>query len=147
MEDFFVVHGAVEFLRRQCISEYWDELREDDIVAALSPRQKNHLFTIKRLGPCSLHSIMLHTGLSSSAASAAVDKLVRLGVVERERNSENRREIVVRVTPGLEEHFRRIEDKFRERVSSLLSECETGELEAVRGGMAVLRRRFRDYEF
>ena len=144
LNDFFEVHNAIEFLRRECISEYWEGLQKDDVIARLNPRQKNYLFTIKRFGPCSLQVIMHHTGLSSSAASAAVDKLVKIGIVNRVRNDENRREVQVSLAPELHDHFRKIDSLFRTRISRILSECSPEEADVILKGAEALRRKFTD---
>ena len=146
LNDFFGVHNAVEFLRRQCISEYWEGLQEDDVVAGLNHRQKNYLFTIKRLGPCSLHTIMHHTGLSSSAVSTAIDKLVRIGIVHRVRNDENRREVLVSIAPELDEHFREINSLFRSRIAAILAKCTPAESDTIFKGMKTLRGKFAEYD-
>lgn len=146
LNDFFESHNAIEFLRRQCISEYWEGLQKDDLIAMLSLRQKNFLFTIKRFGPCSLQTIMNNTGLSSSAVSASVDKLVRIDIVKRVRNSENRREVLVSLTPELHDHFRKIDSLFRSRVSKILSECTPEESDAIFKSAKALRRKFAKYD-
>lgn len=145
LDNFFEAHNAIEFLRRQCISDYWESIKKDDVIAKLSLRQKNYLFAIKHLGPCSLQTIMLHTGLSSSAASAVVDKLVKIGIVNRTRNSENRREILVSLAPELDDHFRKINSLFRHRIAEILSECSSDELNSITQNAKVLRQKFSEF--
>lgn len=73
-EAFFEMHRDIEVLRRRAIAEYWNDNQTDDVIAQLSLRQLSHLVTIEKLGPCSLLTVMRHTGLSKSAVSAAVDQ-------------------------------------------------------------------------
>ncbi|MDD3117548.1 MAG: MarR family winged helix-turn-helix transcriptional regulator [Victivallales bacterium] len=142
LDDFFAAHYAVEFLRRHNISDYWEETQAEDIVGKLSPRQVNYLVTIDRYGPCSLQTIMHYTGLSSSAASAAVDKMVRLGIAERNRNPANRREIQVCLTTAVQEQMRQIDARFRRRVAAILSDCTPEEQATINRSAAILRRKF-----
>ena len=107
-EAFFEMHRDIEVLRRWAIAEYWNDNQTDDVIAQLSLRQLSHLVTIEKLGPCSLLTVMRHTGLSKSAVSAAVDKLVRLGILSRVGNPDNRREILIGVLPTVKTHLKNI---------------------------------------
>ncbi len=142
LNDFFEAHCSIEFLRRQNIAEYWDENQEDDVIARLTPRQINHLVVINRYGPCSLHTVTQHTGLSSSAASAAIDKMVRLGIVDRVQNRDNRREIQVTLTPAIRNHLARIDLRFRTRIAAILADCTDEEAESISRSAGILRRKF-----
>jgi DNA-binding MarR family transcriptional regulator len=130
-DDFFEVHHLLGFIRRDSIGEYWEENQQNDIIARLAPRQINYLATIERFGPCSLQTIMRHTGLSSSAASAAVDKLYRLGIVERIRNAENRREVVVSLKPEIRDHMKKIDARFRNKIATVLKNCTEDEMSLI----------------
>lgn len=131
LDDFFEVHHLLGFIRRDSIGEYWEENQQDDIIARLAPRQINYLVTIERFGPCSLQTIMRHTGLSSSAASAAVDKLYRLGIVERIRNTENRREILVSLKLEIRDHIKKIDARFRDKIADALGNCSEEEMRLI----------------
>jgi DNA-binding MarR family transcriptional regulator len=48
-------------------------------------------------GPCTAGDIMAHTGLTSGAVTAMVDRLVRRGLVSRARDTTDRRRIQVTV--------------------------------------------------
>lgn len=141
-DDFFRIHDVIESIRRQAINDYWEEIKTDDIVAKLNATQRKYLFTIKRKGPCSLHTVMHHTGFSAAATSTAIDKLVRIGAVNRVRNDENRREIIVSLTPEMDAHFKNIDALFRHRVSKVLSRCSQGESDSILNGAQVLLGKF-----
>lgn len=138
LNELFKVQYMLDFLRRQNVADYWDENKQDDILRHLSLRQINYLLTIKRYGPCSLQTVMHYTRLSSSAVSAAVDKLVKLGVIERVQNSENRREVLVSLTPDIQTHLERIDKRFRSQIEEILSDCNAEEAELLNKSAQIL---------
>ena len=142
LDDLFAAHNAMEFLRRQNLSDYWEEIQEEDVIGKLTPRQINYLVTINRYGPCSLQTIMHYTGLSSSAASAAVEKMVGLGIVERIRNPANRREIQVSLTDAIRQRIGQIDAGFRQCVTAILADCTEEEMAVIVRGAAILRQKF-----
>ena len=142
LNDFFRIHDNIERVRRQCITDYWEEIKTGDIVAKLNATQRKYLFTIKQHGPCSLQTVMHYTGFSCSATSTAIDKLVRIGAVNRVRNEDNRREIIVSLSSEMDDHFKRIEALFRKRISAALSDCSSDELEMILRGAKILLEKF-----
>ncbi len=149
MQDFsdcYRIHEAVHYLRGRCILEYWEKAKVDDIVNRLNTTQQKYLFAIKRLGPCSLNTVMNHTGFSCSATSTAIDKLVKLGAVNRERNPENRREIIVSLTPEIDKHLKGIDELFKRRIAEVLSSCTPEETDIIMKGAIILRKKLADYE-
>ena len=146
LSDFFKIHDVIESVRRQAINDYWNEIKSDDIVAKLNATQRKYLFTIKRKGPCSLHTVMHCTGFSCSATSTAIDKLVRIGAVNRVRNDENRREIIVSLTPEMDAHFKNIHALFRDKISKVLAECSQEEIDSIINGAKVLLKKLAEYD-
>jgi DNA-binding MarR family transcriptional regulator len=141
LDDFFEAHRDIEFLRRQNIADYWDEKQSDDLIRKFSLRQINYLSTIYRHGPCSLQTIMHHTGLSSSAVSAAIDKLVRAKVVNRVQNESNRREVLVSLTSAIRRHLNAIDMRFRKKIAGMLADCPPDELSAIARSSAIIRKK------
>ena len=146
LSDFFKIHDVIESVRRQAINDYWEDIKTDDIVAKLNATQRKYLFTVKRKGPCSLHTVMQSTGFSCSATSTAIDKLVRIGAVNRVRNDENRREIIVSLTPEMDAHFKNIDNLFRDKISKALSKCSQDEIDSILNGAKVLLDKFAEYD-
>ncbi len=138
LEHFFKVNNMIDFLRRTAVAEYWENNREDDIINQLSPRQINYLATIERNQPCSLQTIIQYTNLSSSAASAAIDKLVRDGIAERVRNQENRREVIITLTPAIQQHLDKIKIAFQKKLAKMLSGCSPEEAEIINSAGRIL---------
>ena len=130
-EPFFTMHALVEELRRQCVIDYWEQRQADDPLGQFGPRQLNQLIVILNHQPCALQDVMHHTGLSAPAASAAVDKLVRAGIVHRETNPENRRSIRLTINPEIRKSLEEIDRNFRSRVEQLFQSATPAELAAV----------------
>ncbi len=131
LNHYFRLHQAIERIRKEAIAEYWEKENKDDIIAALTPRQMNYLMIIHKRGPCTLQEIMGLTGLSASASSAAVDKLVKLGILSRKTDETNRRFIRVSVTEELLGHLERIDLLFREKVNAALKSCKAEDISAL----------------
>ncbi len=146
-EAFFEMHRDIEVLRRRAIAEYWNDNQTDDVIAQLSLRQLSHLVTIEKLEPCSLLTVMRHTGLSKSAVSAAVDKLVRLGILSRVSNPDNRREILIGVLPAVKTHLKNIDARFRRLVNSIFAEeCTGEEIDKIAEVSALIVEKLRKYD-
>ena len=147
MNVFFEMHRDIEILRRRAIAEYWNDNQSDDVIAQLSLRQLSHLVTIEKLGPCSLQTVMRHTGLSKSAVSAAVDKMVRLGLLSRIENPENRREILIGVLPTVQTHLKNISNRFRNLVTEIFeTECSESEITEIVGVSALIVEKLKKYD-
>ena len=144
MNVFFEMHRDIEILRRRAIAEYWNDNQSDDVIAQLSLRQLSHLVTIEKLGSCSLQTVMRHTGLSKSAVSAAVDKMVRLGLLSRIENPENRREILIGVLPAVRTHLENID---RHLVTGIFQkECTEAEMTEIAGVSALIVEKLKKYD-
>ncbi len=147
MNVFFEMHRDIEILRRRAIAEYWNDNQSDDVIAQLSLRQLSHLVTIEKLGSCSLQTVMRHTGLSKSAVSAAVDKMVRLGLLSRIENPENRREILIGVLPAVRTHLENIDRRFRHLVTGIFQkECTEAEMTEIAGVSALIVEKLKKYD-
>ena len=143
-EAFFEMHRDIEVLRRRAIAEYWNDNQTDDVIAQLSLRQLSHLVTIEKLGPCSLLTVMRHTGLSKSAVSAAV---VRLGILSRVSNPDNRREILIGVLPAVKTHLKNIDARFRRLVNSIFAEeCTGEEIDKIAEVSALIVEKLKKYD-
>ncbi len=131
LDAFLTLHRELVMLRGECIADYWEENRSDDLLRVLSLRQMCTLLAIEQIAPCSLAGVMARTNLSKSAASAAVDKLVRCGMVTRRRNEENRRELIIEVEPEIRHYLDSIEDRFHREIDRHLAACGASEIHAL----------------
>ena len=83
----------------------------DDRFTGLNSNHIHAALLLKALAPCSLKDFAAMMRLSKSAASALVDRMVENNVVLRQLNPNNRREILLSVSPEFEKHvvFVRVE--------------------------------------
>ena len=95
----------LELKRRQFFESDWKN------CSRLIPRaQFNHLMLVRFSMPCNLGTIMSITGLTSAGASLFVDKLVNTGVLKREEDPNDRRNIVISVTEEGQQFLKEIDD-------------------------------------
>lgn len=90
--------------------------------------------------PRSLNSLASHLGVTPATMSIAVDKLVRKGFMRRERSKDDRRKILLRLTPEgakLRESQTLLEP---ERVREMLALLPEAEQEAGVLGLVILAR-------
>lgn len=86
---------------------------------------KNHLHSaliLKRLSPCSLKTFATTLHLSKSSASALINRMVQENIVERKTNPENRREILLTLTPAFNEHIQKIDGQLIDWFVELINE-------------------------
>lgn len=76
----------------------------DDRFTNLNSNQIHAALLLKTIAPCSLKDFAAVMRLSTSAASAMVDRMVASGVFLRQANPRNRREILLSVSPEFVEH-------------------------------------------
>ena len=85
--------------------------------------QLNHLMLLRFVLPCNLSRVMAVTGLTSPGDSLFVEKLVKSGVLNRETDPRDRRNIVISATPETREVFRRIDRGLNELIEGYFSQC------------------------
>lgn len=74
----------------------------------LTPTQFHALGWLGNDGPVQVGMLAHRVGITRKTITGVVDRLETMGLVERTRDSEDRRAVVVRLTPRGEENFRRI---------------------------------------
>lgn len=88
--------------------------------------------------PLTVGRLGAQLGLSSPAVTALVDRLERADLVARRRDREDRRRVVVELTPAARrfgaEHLRPVQ----ERLGRAMAELSAGELETVERFLAML---------
>jgi DNA-binding MarR family transcriptional regulator len=113
--------------------------------AGLNPTDMECLDLILMSGPSTAGDIARRTGLSSGAVTGLIDRLERLGLVERTADPADRRKVLVRVRS---ERIGPIAAAFRpleKRMQALLSRYDEAELKLLldfteRSGEIVLAR-------
>jgi DNA-binding MarR family transcriptional regulator len=76
-----------------------------DIFDNVTPYHIRAALLLRNIEPCSLKEFATAMRLSKASASALVERMVQAGTVEREMNPDNRREVLVKVSPALEQHI------------------------------------------
>ncbi|MBW2364655.1 MAG: MarR family transcriptional regulator [Deltaproteobacteria bacterium] len=66
------------------------------------------VMAIDENGPLTIKSLAAILGVSSPSASAMVDKLVEKGILTREQSQEDRRQVIVRISPEAAKKIERI---------------------------------------
>lgn len=76
----------------------------DDGYNDVTPSHVHASLILKNIAPCALKKFAATMRMSRAAASALVDRMVRAGLVRREANPANRREVLLTVNPEFEAH-------------------------------------------
>src|SRR5580698_5512239 len=75
--------------------------------------------------------LVSHTGLTGAAVTALVDRLVGLGYVTRERDTDDRRKVVIRAVSGKLRDINSLYGGLRDALQTLLSKYDNTEFEAI----------------
>ena len=121
----------LDFTRRNYISREWDSICAGKSIAKLSARHVYYLMLIRFQLPCNLNTIMQITGLSSSAASTFVEKMVQSKVFLRVLDPEDRRNVRILASEEITEIFREMDRRLDALIDHLTSDCTEEELHAL----------------
>ncbi|SMF19769.1 MarR family transcriptional regulator [Desulfovibrio gilichinskyi] len=80
----------------------------DDIFKKMTSNHIRAAFMLKNIEPCSLKEFATAMRLSKAAASAQVERMVKTGMVQRETNRDNRREVILTVSIPFEKHINHV---------------------------------------
>lgn len=69
-------------------------------LVGLSSVERKCIDVLQRLGPVTAGAIAEHTGLTTGAVTGLVDRLENAGYVQRARDPDDRRKVVVRLLPN-----------------------------------------------
>jgi DNA-binding MarR family transcriptional regulator len=65
----------------------------------LNPSDEKTMSVLQRLGPMSAGEIAEHTGLATASVTNLIDRLVRKGYIQRARDPNDRRRVIVEASP------------------------------------------------
>ena len=88
------MYRLIDYQRRLCMCDVRSRNEWKEFSKKVSFKQLDYLMMIRLAMPCNLQQVMTLTGLSSSAASLFIDKMTTLGVVIREQDPKDRRNIL-----------------------------------------------------
>ena len=100
-----LIHDQILKIQSQHLSS-----REAGPLKELSLAQLHMIRVIRTLGPLAMSELAEQAGVSPPSASAMVDRLVEKGVLVREHSTEDRRKVVVQISPAGERKARAVEE-------------------------------------
>nr|WP_319393269.1 MarR family transcriptional regulator [uncultured Desulfobacter sp.] len=92
-----------DYLESIVIKQIKSDMPDDDFND-VKPNHVHAALMLKSIAPCALKKFAATMRMSRAAASALVDRMVRAGLVQREGNPDNRREVLLTVNPEFEAH-------------------------------------------
>ncbi|NIA13066.1 MAG: MarR family transcriptional regulator [Nitrospiraceae bacterium] len=92
------------------------------ICHALTFPQTNMLLTVQECGRATIKELAEVVGVSAPSASSMVDRLVDMGALTREQNQADRREVIVRLAPGVEDQMGEVERQILQAFVEILKE-------------------------
>jgi DNA-binding MarR family transcriptional regulator len=116
------------------------ELRKETEQLGVTARQATLLWLVKRSPGLSLAELATEEGISPPAMSGHVDRLERAGLLERERSSDDRRRVGLRLTEDGERLMRRVRARRTTWLANRLRTLEAAELDAVQAAVPALLR-------
>jgi DNA-binding MarR family transcriptional regulator len=116
------------------------ELRKETEQLGITARQATFLWLVKRSPGLSLAELAAEEGISPPAMSGHVDRLERVGLLERERSTDDRRRVGLRLTDEGERLMRRVRARRTTWLANRLRMLEPDELQAVEAALPALRR-------
>jgi DNA-binding MarR family transcriptional regulator len=91
-----------------------------------------------------LSSVAQHLGVARSTASATVDRLVRRKLVSRTTHPEERRCVVLRLTPAGVQHLQQAREATSARMAKVLAGLSAADLLQVTHGLTLLGSAFKE---
>jgi len=135
VEVFKKMCRMLEMKRKRFIENDWAR------YAKLMPRQQFlHLMMVRHSLPCNLSKIMQMTGMTSAGASIFVDKMVKLGALERHEDAHDRRNIIISFTPRAEAITERIDNRLNQYIFRFFADCSEEELAMLEGASRLVCR-------
>jgi DNA-binding MarR family transcriptional regulator len=116
------------------------ELRKETEQLGVTARQTTLLWLVKRSPGLSLAELAAEEGISAPAMSGHVDRLERAGLLARERSSDDRRRVGLRLTDDGVRLLRRVRARRTTWLADRLRTLEPDELEAVDDAIPALLR-------
>jgi DNA-binding MarR family transcriptional regulator len=106
----------------------------------LTYNQYKTLLTIADSGRCSLGDLGRELEVAMSSASQMVDRLVAQGLVERRQDADNRRQVIIRLTPQGQALIGELRRGILARYRKLFKRLEPAEQEELVGAIESIVR-------
>jgi len=98
----------------------WKDLPKEPTVS-----QIRTLLALNFLGECPLKILATRLGVSRPAASEMVDRLVEMNFVMREQNPDDRRQIIIRLTPDARRRVEAHESRTLKRIGRIMEKLDS----------------------
>ncbi|WP_166240422.1 MarR family winged helix-turn-helix transcriptional regulator [Paenibacillus turpanensis] len=119
--------AAIKAVSGKLRGKMQEELASLDI--GLTGPQYFMLYFIEEKGSCRVKEIAEQMEVKPSAVTVMVDRLVQAGVAEREHDEQDRRSVIVRVTPEGKRVLTAINEKRKKMLGRLIANIEQSDLE------------------
>jgi len=116
------------------------ELRKETEQLGITARQATLLWLVKQSPGLSLAELAAEEGISPPALSGHVDRLERVGLIERVRSSEDRRRVGLRLTDEGARLLKRVRARRTTWLTDRLGALEPAELDAIARAIPALQR-------
>lgn len=115
------------------------ELRKETEQLGVTGRQVTLLWLVKGSPGLTLRALAEEEGISAPSLSGHVDRLERLGLLERARSEDDRRRVGLRLTAEGERVLRRVRERRTMWLAERLQSLEPHELATVEAALEPLR--------
>ena len=115
-------------------------LRRETEQLGVTASQATLLWLVKRSPGLSLAELAAEEGISPPALSGHIDRLEKVGLIERQRSSEDRRRVGLRLTDEGERLLRRVRARRTTWLAGRLGSLTPDELATIAAAVPALRR-------
>ena len=104
----------------------------------LTYNQYKTLLTVADRGECSLGDLARELDVAMSSTSQMIERLVGQGLVHREQDAENRRQVNIRLTPQGDALMRELREGILQGYARVLEKLDDGEQEELVGAFETI---------
>jgi DNA-binding MarR family transcriptional regulator len=144
ISDVTVSAEAIASELRPVLLRLARELRKETEQLGITARQATFLWLVKRSPGLSLAELAAEEGISPPAMSGHVDRLEKAGLLERERSTDDRRRVGLRLTEDGERLMRRIRARRTTWLADRLRTLDEPGLASLEAAIPALRRLVED---
>ena len=143
--DFKRMYRLIDYQRRLCMCDVCSRYSKDKELGKITFKQLDYLMLIRMAMPCNLQQVMTLTGLSSSAASLFIDKMTRSGIVVREQDPRDRRNILIRPTGRILDLLNEIDLELDRIIANGLRGCTEEQINALEASCRLVCRKLESF--
>ncbi|NEU72752.1 MarR family transcriptional regulator [Hassallia byssoidea VB512170] len=117
------------------------DMRENSVASLSIPQLRSMLF-IKRNPGASLSELAEHLGVTCATASTTTERLVQRNFIQRSDHPQERRRVVLNLTPEGKHHLEQTLAQTRTHIADLLESLTTEEIAHIEEGLTLLKHVF-----